>query len=231
MASYMIRTDLHLHTCLSPCADDEMDPVDVVRMAKLIGIDLVAITDHNSSKNCPVAELIARECGIGFIPGAEITTAEEIHCICLFPTVPLAISFNETLDHMRRKVKNKPDIFGRQTIVYPDGTTEEEPYLLYSAANVTIMELPGIVRAYGGLFWPAHVDRGANSLLMVLGSWPKELKADAAEVKYKGTVGIPAGIKHVNGSDAHRFCDMRDRGFPFPLETADFFGLVKYLRG
>ena len=227
----MIRTDLHLHTCLSPCADDEMDPVDVVRMAKLIGIDLVAITDHNSSKNCPVAEIAAKECGIGFIPGAEITTAEEIHCVCLFPTVALALSFNESLDHLRRRVKNRPEIFGHQRIIHPDGTMEEELYLLYSAANVTILELPGVVRSFGGLFWPAHVDRGSNSLLTVLGSWPKELQADAAEVKYSGSGGIPVNIKRVNGSDAHRFYDMRENGFPLPLETATFSGLAKYLRG
>ena len=227
----MIRTDLHLHTCLSPCADEEMDPFDVVRMAKLIGIDLVAITDHNSSKNCPAAEIAAKECGIGFLPGAEVTTAEEIHCVCLFPNVAQATSFCEHLDQTRHQIKNRPDIFGNQTIVYPDGTTGEEPYLLYAAANITILELPDVVRKYKGLFWPAHVDRGANSLLTILGSWPKELKADAVEIKFNDSGGIPASIKRVNGSDAHRFYDMHDDGFPLPLETADFNGLAKYLRG
>ena len=227
----MISTDLHLHSCLSPCADDEMDPIDVMRMAKLIEIELVVLTDHNSTKNCPAAEFAAKECGIGFIPGVEITTAEEIHCICLFPSTGQAISFNESLDPLRLRVKNKPEIFGNQLIVHPDGTIEEEQYLLYPATNITVLELPGVVKKYGGLFWPAHVDRGANSLLTVLGGWPKELQADAAEVKLPQTDEIPASLKRVNGSDAHRFCDMREGGFPLPLESADFQGLADYLRG
>jgi predicted metal-dependent phosphoesterase TrpH len=82
----MIRTDLHIHSCLSPCADDEMTPFDLVGLSKLNGLELIALTDHNSTKNCPAAALAAREYGIGFIPGAEVNTAEDIHCICLFPS-------------------------------------------------------------------------------------------------------------------------------------------------
>lgn len=227
----MICTDLHLHSFLSPCADDEMDPFDVVRMAKLIGVELVALTDHNSSKNCRAAEIAAKECGIGFIPGTEITTVEEIHCICLFPSTVHALSFQEALEHLRPCVKNRPEIFGHQFIVNPDMTIEEEPYLLFPAINISIMKLPGIVQAYCGLFWPAHVDRVANSLLAILGSWPQELQADAVEVKYQNTSGIPSSLKRVNGSDAHRFCDMRENGYPLPLDTADFNGLASYLRG
>jgi len=227
----MIRTDLHLHSCLSPCADEEMDPFDVVRMAKLIGIDLVALTDHNSSKNCRAAELAAKECGIGFIPGAEITTSEEIHCICLFPTVAQALSFHKYLDRLRPRIKNKPDIFGHQLIVYPDGTIEEEKYLLFPAIDISILKLPGVVKKYGGLFWPAHVDRGMNSLLTILGSWPEELQADAVEMKYQDQGEVPPGIKRLDGSDAHRLCDMKENGYPLPLETADFRGLAGYLSG
>ena len=226
----MIRTDLHLHSCLSPCGDDEMDPGDVVRMAKLIGIDLVALTDHNSAKNCRTAELAAKECGIGFIPGMEVTSAEEIHCICLFPSVAKAESFHKAIDLVRPRIKNRPDIFGNQHIVHPDGTIEDEPYLLYPAANISIMDLPGVVRALGGLFWPAHVDRGANSLFTMLGSWPPELQADAVEFTYQRRGDIPESVKRVRVSDAHRFRDMRDEGFPLPLESADFGGLAAYLR-
>ena len=227
----MIFTDLHLHSCLSPCADDEMDPFDVMRMAKLIGIELVALTDHNSPKNCRAAEIAAKECGIGFIPGLEITTAEEIHCICVFPSVAQAFLFHEFLERLRPRVKNRPDIFGNQVIVHPDGSTAEEPYLLYTAANLSIMELPGVMKVYGGLFWPAHVDRGANSLLDILGRWPKELQADAVEIKFQDKGLVPASVKRINGSDAHRFRDMRENGFPLPLDSADFQGLERFVRG
>jgi len=209
-----------------------MDPGDVVRMAKLIGIDLIALTDHHSSKNCPTAEAAAKECGIGFIPGAEITTSEEIHCVCLFPSVDAAFAFNDHIAHLRPRVKNRPDIFGDQTIVNPDGTTETEPYLLYPATNISIIDLPLVVKAFGGLFWPAHVDRGSNSLLTVLGIWPEELIADAVEVTYSDRGGgIPDSLKRIRVSDAHRFRAMQDDGFPLPLRTADFDGLAAYLRG
>jgi len=227
----MIRTDLHLHSCLSPCADDEMDPRDVVRMAKLIGIDLIALTDHNSSKNCPAAEIAARDCGIGFIAGAEVTSAEEIHCICLFPSVGQAMSFHDSVARFRPRIKNRPEVFGDQHIIRPDGTTEDEPFLLYQATNISIIDLPGVVREFGGLFWPAHVDRGYNSLFTMLGSWPQELRADAVEISYSERAGIPGALKRIRVSDAHRFRDMYDEGFPLPLESADFEGLKKYLRG
>jgi len=227
----MIRADLHVHSCLSPCADNEMDPFDVVGMAKLNGLDLVALTDHNSSKNCPAAEIAARECEIGFIPGAEITTSEEIHCICLFPTVERALSFTATLDKLRPRVKNRADIFGEQLIVHPDGTTEVEPYLLYPGTNISIIDLPDIVKAYDGLFWPAHVDRSSNSLMAMLGSWPKELRADAVEIQYSDPGGIPVSLKRIRASDAHRFRDMPEGGFLLPLATPDFNGLAEYLKG
>jgi len=227
----MINTDLHLHSCLSPCADEEMDPGDVMRMAKLIGIDLVALTDHNSTKNCQTAEIAARECGISFIPGAEVTSAEEIHCICLFPSVVQASEFHEVINRLRPRIKNRPDIFGEQHIVYPDGTVEVEPYLLYPAANISIMDLPRLVREHGGLFWPAHTDRGANSLFTILGTWPDGLQADAYEIFHPDRRVVPDSLKRVKTSDAHRFLAMREGGFPLPLKSADFDGLAAYLRG
>jgi len=227
----MISTDLHLHSCLSPCGADDMDPGDVVRMAKIIGIDLVALTDHNSAKNCRTAEIAAKECGIGFIPGLEVTAAEEIHCIGLFPTVGHAILFGETITRFRPHIKNRPDIFGNQLIVHPDGTIEVEPNMLYPATSISIMDLPRVVRSHCGLFWPAHVDRGSNSLFAMLGSWPQELEADAVEFSYKERDEVPDSLKRVKVSDAHSFRDMRDEGFPLPLKSADFDGLAAYLRG
>jgi len=208
-----------------------MDPFDVMRMAKLIGIDLAVLTDHNSSKNCPAAEIAAKECGIGFIPGVEVTTSEEIHCICLFPSVKLAMKFSESYNRLRPLIRNRADLFGNQLIVHADGTIEEEPYMLYPAASVSIMELQFFVRMYDGLCWPAHVDRGGNSLLAILGGWPEDLRADAVEIKYRDTGDIPTSVKRVNGSDGHRFCDMQEDGYPLPLESADFEGLARYLRG
>ena len=71
--------DLHLHSCLSPCGDNDMTPANIAGMAKIIGLDLIALTDHNSCKNCPAVAIAAREYGLLFLPGMELTTAEEVH--------------------------------------------------------------------------------------------------------------------------------------------------------
>ena len=65
--------DLHIHSCLSPCGDDDMTPANIAGMAALKGLDAVALTDHNSCKNCPAFLAAAKEYGIIGIPGMELT--------------------------------------------------------------------------------------------------------------------------------------------------------------
>jgi hypothetical protein len=227
----MIAADLHIHSCLSPCADDDMTPFDLVGLAKLNGLDLIALTDHNTAGNCPAAALAAREYGVGFIPGAEVTTREDIHCVCVFPTVETALQFDAFLSPYRPGIKNRPDIFGRQLLMRPDGSVAEEQDLLILALDISIQDLSDAVGRFGGLFWPAHVDRDSNGLFAMLGTWPKDLRADAAEIRFQDPGGIPRSLRIIRSSDAHRLCDMPEGGFPLPLETADFEGLMKYLRG
>ena len=224
-----MKTDLHIHSCLSPCGSDDMYPFDLVGMAKVMGLDLIALTDHNSAKNCPAAEKAAREYGIGFLPGVEINTAEEVHCVCLFPDVSSAMSFDEMLYGHIPDIKNREAVFGRQIIVAPDGTEKTEPRLLITATDISIMELPKIVRRYGGLMYPAHVDRDANGLFMMLGAWPRDLDVCAAEY-VRSDEGVPDGIVRVQASDAHYFENMSE-GFELPLSSADFRGLAEYLTG
>ncbi|MGE4483752.1 MAG: PHP domain-containing protein [Oscillospiraceae bacterium] len=225
----MISTDLHMHSCLSPCGDDEMTPFDLVGMAKLCGMDLIALTDHNSVKNCPAAAAAAEEYGIGFIPGAEVTTAEDIHCVCLFPGLDSAMSFDSRLYESIPYIPNRREIFGNQIIMHPDGKTDEEAKLLITGCGFSIIDLPQIVGEYGGICYPAHVDRDANGLFAVLGSWPEELKVKAAEIRHKIPDGLPQGLKIIKASDAHRMSDIPEGGFPLPLESPDFCSLAKYI--
>ena len=225
----MIYTDLHMHSCLSPCGDDAMTPADLVGMATLNGLQLIALTDHNSARNCPAAQAAAREYGIGFIPGMEVNTAEDVHCVCLFPGLEPALAFDRYIHDRLPPVKNKPEIFGCQTIVHPDGTEDTEELLLITACGVSIMELPSLVAEYGGLCWPAHVDRDSNGLFAMLGIWPEELDVRAAEIRFEKPDGVPEGLKIIRASDAHRFEAMPEGGFPLPLESADFEGLRKYI--
>ena len=141
-----------------------MDPCDLVGMARICGLDLIALTDHNSAKNCPAAAEAARKYGVGFIPGIEVNTSEDIHSVCLFPDVDAAMAFDAMLYEHIPFIPNRPDIFGEQKIIHVNGEPEIEHKLLITGCDISIMELPAIVAEYGGLCWPAHVDRDTNGL-------------------------------------------------------------------
>lgn len=123
--------DLHVHSCLSPCGDENMTPANIAGMAALKGLELVALTDHNSCRNCPAFLAAARAQGIVGIPGMELTTSEEVHAVCLFPKLEQAMDFDRFVYEQLLKVKNRPEIFGKQQIYDEnDSVCGEEPCLL-----------------------------------------------------------------------------------------------------
>ena len=152
--------DLHIHSCLSPCGDEEMTPYNLVNMAKVMGLDILALTDHNSSLNCPAAARAAEEAGIAFVPGMELTTSEEVHVVCLFPDVDSALAFSSYVAERLPKIKNRLDIFGEQLIMDDrDGILGHEENLLSTASFISIGEVFPLVSGFGGVCYPAHVDR------------------------------------------------------------------------
>lgn len=229
-----MRCDLHIHSCLSPCADGDMTPYNIVNMAALKGLDLIALTDHNSARNCPGAAMAAKSAGIGFIPGIEVTTAEEIHVVCLFKSLDTALEMDRLIYESLLPIKNRPDIFGRQLVMdSEDGIIAEEPRLLITASSLSINELIQEVRRRQGLFIPAHVTRPSGGILPILGAFPAELRADAYE-HHSAEIPDP-GLKHLPrlcSSDAHCLtCILEgDSALPLPLISADFAGLRDYLR-
>ena len=225
----MIRADLHIHSCLSPCGDDAMTPSDLVGMSLLNGVDLIALTDHNSAKNCPAAKAAADEYGIGFIPGMEVTTAEDVHCVCLFPDLETALSFDSMIEKRIPFIKNKTEIFGNQWIISPDGSQKQFDNLLITACDISIMELPGLVRSCGGICYPAHVDRPANGLLAVLGTWPEDLDVTAAEIRFSIPEEVPHNMHIIQASDAHYLENLPDGGFPLHIEEPTFEALKYYI--
>ena len=112
MNSY--KYDLHIHSCLSPCADDDMTPANIAGMASLQGLTLLALTDHNTSKNCPAFFAHCKRYGIVPVAGMELTTAEDIHVICLFETLEAAMKFDAEVSEKRIRIPNRADIFGHQ---------------------------------------------------------------------------------------------------------------------
>ena len=176
--------DLHVHSCLSPCADDDMTPNNIAGMAALKGLQILALTDHNSCKNCPAFFEACRRQGIIPIAGMELSTAEDIHLICLFETLEMAMTFDRVIEPHRMQIPNRPEIFGNQLIL--DGEDEligTEEILLISATDLPIEEAVELARAYGAHVHPAHIDRESNGIVAILGDIPAEYGFSAYELR------------------------------------------------
>lgn len=179
--------DLHLHSCLSPCGDDDMLPSNIVGMAALKGLDVIALTDHNSCKNCEAVMTLAAQNGLLAIPGMELCTAEEVHVVCLFPTLEAAMAFDAKVHALLPPIANNTILFGKQHIMSTeDEILGEEPLLLISAANLPFDQVYDTVAAYGGIMIPAHIEKNTNSLLANLGMVPEGSRFSCYELKHPG---------------------------------------------
>ncbi len=233
------RADLHVHTVLSPCGDLDMSPVNIVDIAARKGIDILGITDHNSTKHGALIKKMAEQEGIFVLCGAEVTTKEEIHCLAFFEKNETLELFQEYLDKHLADVKNKPEIFGYQIVVdEAEQIVEEVDRLLISALNQTIDEVEAKVHSLGGLFIPAHIDRPAYSLFSQLGFMPPGLKVDALEVSKQSSPEklvqqYPdlADYPFIQSSDAHFPEQLGTRMCAFQMHTRSFAEIGKALKG
>lgn len=187
MNSY--QADMHIHTVLSPCGDLGMSPIKIVDRAASIGLKVIGITDHNSTLHGPLTRRLAKSHGIMVVYGAEVTTKEEVHCLCLFDDEIQRNEFQSYIDINLPDIKNNSDVFGYQLVVNEqEEIVDEVEKLLISALNVGINQIEEKVHLLGGLFIPAHIDRLKFSLISQLGFVPKDLKYDALELSRNTTV-------------------------------------------
>lgn len=216
--------DLHLHSCLSPCADQDMTPNNIAGMAALAGLELVALTDHNSTKNCPAFFAACERVGIIPVAGMELTTAEDIHLVCLFETLGAAAAFDEAVAVRRILIPNRTDIFGEQLILdEQDRVIGSEEFLLSNATALSLEEAVELVRRFGGAAYPAHIDREANGIIAVLGTLPETPVFAAAEFHDAGRIGeyrerYPVPEQTPVCSDAHYLTDIPDAAHRLALE-------------
>ncbi len=161
-----------------------MTPANIVGMAAVKGLDVIAVTDHNSCKNCAAVLHHAREYGILAIPGMEICTLEEVHAVCLFHTLEAAMDFDRYVYDRLMKFPNNEEIFGKQQIYdEKDQIIGIEPNLLINSADISFDRLWELVRSYDGVMFPAHIDKNANSLISNLGFVPPDSQFKTAELK------------------------------------------------
>ena len=228
----LYHCDLHIHSCLSPCGDEDMTPGNIVGMSLLNGLQIVALTDHNSVKNCPAFFKIAKANGIIPIAGVELTTSEDVHVVCLFRTLEAAMEFGEFIESKRMRIKNDSEIFGKQLITdESDEICGEEEFLLINAVNISIDEAFYEVLERGGVCYPAHIDRSSNGIISMLGDFPPEPEFTAYELNDIASLDgclsqfpiiSERGLVHVASSDAHYLTDISENGFAIELEDEPY---------
>ncbi len=198
--------DLHIHSALSPCGDEDMTPNNIVNMAYIKGLDIIAITDHNSCRNAR-AVMEAGKGVIKVVPGMEVTTSEEVHTLCLFPDIDAAEDMGEFVRSKMTGIKNEPEIFGRQLIMNAeDEIVGEEEELLVNAVNLDIYEASDATKKRGGLFIPAHIDKSSYSVTANLGFLPPDLYVDGLEITTRGLAEYKEKYPQygiITDSDAH----------------------------
>ncbi|MBN2263551.1 MAG: PHP domain-containing protein [Prolixibacteraceae bacterium] len=205
------KADLHIHTLLSPCGSLEMSPVNIVESALKAGLDIIAITDHNSTKQAMLVKQIGEKHGLTVFCGAEINSSEEVHAVALFETDEQLIQFQQYIDHHLIKVKNNPTYFGEQVVVDENEMIiEEVDELLINALDVGLLQTEQFVHQLGGVFIPAHVDRYYNGLFSQLGFIPEGFVADAFELSKNANIEnwvqsgkIANNATIIRSSDAH----------------------------
>lgn len=208
--------DLHIHSALSPCGDNDMTVNNILNMAVLNGIQTLAITDHNSCKNCPAAMEVAKNLPLDLIPGMELCTSEEVHVVCLFPGLEQAMAFDTYVHDRLPPVENRPEIFGEQRILNADDEIiGYEPYLLINAADISIEEVVPLVKAFGGICYPAHIDKSSTSVFSNLGYFSPDWGFGAVEIADRSRIAefapqIPGfeSLLVLHSSDAHYLWDI-----------------------
>ncbi|MBQ8633701.1 MAG: PHP domain-containing protein [Lachnospiraceae bacterium] len=179
-----VTYDLHQHSCLSPCGDEEMTPANIVGMAVVKELDVIALTDHNTCKNCPAFLKVAQAYGVVALPGMELTTTEEVHVVCLFENLEDAMAFDAYVYEHLMDIKNEESIFGAQLIVNEDDeVTGKVDKLLINATDIDFDAVAGLMEQFHGIMIPAHLDKSTTSLLSNLGFIPPDSTFGIAEIK------------------------------------------------
>ena len=231
--------DLHIHTCLSPCAELSMTPKGIVEKAASLGINIIAVCDHNSVENVEVTKKLAKEKGINVIAGMEINSSEEVHVLGLFKDMESALKMQEIVYKNLQPGENDDELFGMQVVVNEKNEVLEfNKRLLIGSANISVNRIVELIHELNGLAIASHIDRDVFGIIGQLGFIPPEIKFDALEIsrgieldravmKFKAYRHIP----WVFSSDAHRIEDVGRRTTRFLMNHSTFEELSLALKG
>jgi len=233
------KTDLHIHTCLSPCADLDMSPEKIVRIAGEKKLDIIAICDHNSAENVKYVQRASRNTQLTVLAGIEITSSEEVHTLGIFRELDAVLQMQQIVyEHLNPGINN-PDLFGDQVIANEfdevEGFCER---LLIGATTLPVKEIYNYIHRFNGLAIASHIDRESYSLIGQLGFIPEDLEPDALEITGREKIKeyntyLPGNreIPFITSSDAHFIDDIGSKYTEFIIEKPTTAELKLALNG
>lgn len=215
-----------------------MTPNNIVNMALILEQDIIALTDHNSCKNCRATVDIGQRHGITVVPGMELCTSEEIHMVCLFPSCDHADAFDKYISSHMMPIKNRPNKFGDQLILNSDDEIiGHEDILLITATTISIEDTLSLCNEYGGACYPAHINRSSFSVLSALGTFPTKIGFKYAEISYNcnketflNEKSVPYNISFLQSSDAHYLEDMAEKRHTIDIYENSSKALIEKLK-
>lgn len=228
--------DLHMHSCLSPCGGEDNTPANLAAMCALAGLQVVALTDHNTTGNCPAFCAAAQRHGLLALPGMELTTREDVHVVCLFPDLPAAQRFDGYVRARLPNIDNDPAYWGRQLLMDDgDNILGEETAFLAGAADIGVYDVHALAASYGGIAFPAHIDRSAFSLLGALGFWDPDMGFPLAELTPHCPLAVRErpdlkGVPFIVDCDAHYLNQIPDAHQYMDLPEPTAHAVLDWLR-
>lgn len=211
------KADLHIHTCLSPCADIIMTAGNIIKKAVEQGLDIIAITDHNSARNVAAAVEIAAGSPLEVIPGMEVESAEGVHLLCFYDQLEQLITWQEEVYQSLPDMLNDEEYFGYQIITdQEDEFIAKEERLLATAVKMSSEDIVKKITSLGGLIIPSHIDRPYNSMLANLGFIPPgmeisilEISKHVSEKEIKERFPFIKEYSLISSSDSHYLTDIK----------------------
>jgi 3',5'-nucleoside bisphosphate phosphatase len=229
--------DLHIHSALSPCGSLEMSPLNIVTRAKQVGLDIIAITDHNMAENCAYVALLGKENGILVLSGMELQTVEELHLLAIFGDYETAMDLQNHVYNRLPPIANDAEYFGDQVVVDEKGVIiRSEERLLLNSSSISLDEAVLWIKERGGLAIPSHIDGSAFGIVSQLGYVPEDVPFDALEVermdKVKDIIDfiLAKDLPLVSFSDAHYLKDIGKRRTLLDMEELSYAGVVGGLK-
>lgn len=222
--------DMHLHSCLSPCGHEDMTPENIVNMALIKGLDMIAVADHNTAGNLPGVLFAAQETPLCVVPAMELETAEGVHVLAYFEQLKDCLACAGAVYEALPEMPNNELFFGPQVRMFAGEETGRETRLLVQSLALPIEEVFALVQSFGGVCVPAHINKESHGILGVLGFIPPDIFCPAVELF--GGAGESFGRKVLRSSDAHQLGDIfEENTFTLPLPEKSAKAFVAYLKG